>query len=599
MDSSKKKAFQGKKLQLGGAPRLDRRNASKNIDYDVVPTDSPGSWCSSSSPSSDLCTNLRTSRSLDIMPSVYSNQTSFRIGGSVEGEVDLLYSRLGLSGPEDFSIPVAAWEARKARSNSDLLPRSRIIDQVQLDASPLGELDLEVNENREDQTQLLDLPKDEGKEKDEHTTTVHEKHEEVAKVAPLSPRKGGGNGIRGIRPPVLSPPLPILAPQVLGALAPPPVMRTLTEEVTIGSVWDLISSFAPKEGEVEEKKKFDDSDEEREINLITEMVEQELRLGETSEGFTGTSSVSTVNDDDASSSTTETWVSPNGRIKRRIKSWNKGQQLGSGSFGTVFEAISDEGFFFAVKEVLVDQGANAQQSVTQLEQEVALLSQFEHENIVQYYGTERDERKLYILLELVTQGSLASLYQKYQLQDTHVSAYTRQILYGLVYLHERNIVHRDIKCANILVHANGSVKLADFGLAKEMTKLNILKSTKGSVYWMAPEVVNPKKAYGLAADIWSLGCTVLEMLTHQIPYPNVEWMQAFFKIGRGESPPIPDNLSSEAKDFITQCVRVNPDDRPSAVQLLEHPFVKRPLLLRSSPPASQSSPSRTDPNYFC
>jgi len=76
--------------------------------------------------------------------------------------------------------------------------------------------------------------------------------------------------------------------------------------------------------------------------------------------------------------------------------------------------------------------------------------------------------KTYIFLELVTQGSLASLYQKYCLQDTHASAYTRQILNGLTYLHQRKIVHRDIKCANILVHANGSVKLADFGLAKEV-----------------------------------------------------------------------------------------------------------------------------------
>jgi serine/threonine protein kinase len=85
-------------------------------------------------------------------------------------------------------------------------------------------------------------------------------------------------------------------------------------------------------------------------------------------------------------------------------------------------------------------------------------------------------------------------------------------------------IFRDIKCANILVHANGSVKLADFGLAKEMSKINMLRSCKGSVYWMAPEVVNPKKTYGPQADIWSLGCTVLEMLTRNIPYPNVEWV---------------------------------------------------------------------------
>jgi mitogen-activated protein kinase kinase kinase 1 len=96
------------------------------------------------------------------------------------------------------------------------------------------------------------------------------------------------------------------------------------------------------------------------------------------------------------------------------------------------------------------------------------LSQFEHENIVHYYGTDKEDSKLYIFLELVTQGSLVSLYRKYRLRDTHVSAYTRQILNGLTYLHERDIVHRDIKCANILVHANGSVKLADFGLAKQV-----------------------------------------------------------------------------------------------------------------------------------
>ncbi|KAF8395803.1 hypothetical protein HHK36_019757 [Tetracentron sinense] len=112
-------------------------------------------------------------------------------------------------------------------------------------------------------------------------------------------------------------------------------------------------------------------------------------------------------------------------------------------------------------------------------------------------------------------GSLVNLYRKYNLGYSHVSAYTRQILNGLKYLHERNMVHRDIKCANILVDASGSVKIADFGLAKA-TNLNDVKSFQGSAFWMAPEVVNRKTpGYGLAADIWSLGCTVLEMLTHQ------------------------------------------------------------------------------------
>ncbi|GJT42863.1 mitogen-activated protein kinase kinase kinase 1-like protein [Tanacetum coccineum] len=153
-----------------------------------------------------------------------------------------------------------------------------------------------------------------------------------------------------------------------------------------------------------------------------------------------------------------------------------------------------------------------------------------------------DESKLYIFLELVTKGSLLSLYQRYHLQDSQVSSYTRQILHGLKYLHDRSVVHRDVKCANILVDANGSVKLADCGLAK------------GTPFWMAPEVVNQKnKGYGLAADIWSLGCTVLKMLTRQIPYSPLEYMAAIYRIGSGIAPPVPDSLSEEARDFIFQC----------------------------------------------
>ncbi|KAL2467672.1 mitogen-activated protein kinase kinase kinase 1-like [Forsythia ovata] len=241
---------------------------------------------------------------------------------------------------------------------------------------------------------------------------------------------------------------------------------------------------------------------------------------------------------------------------------------------------NDDGFFFAVKEVsLLDQGDEGKQRILQLEQEIALLSQFEHENIVQYYGTEKAESHLYIFLELVNKGSLMSLYQKYNLRDSQVSAYTRQILHGLKYLHERNVVHRDIKCANILVDANGLVKLADFGLAKA-TKLNDVKSCKGTPFWMAPEVVRCL-GYGLAADIWSLGCTVLEMLTRSFPYSNMEPMSALYRIGRGGLPPIPESLSSDARNFILKCLQVDANVRPTASQLLDHPFVKRPLAASS------------------
>ncbi|KAI0495833.1 hypothetical protein KFK09_022139 [Dendrobium nobile] len=550
-------------------PKLERRNASKKIDYDA-------SWASTSS---DETPSLVT-RSLDLSPVAYSDQTSFRIGGSVEGEIDILCRSLGLSGPEDFAIPAAAWEASvMVQSSCDLIHRSRLIS---------SESSLKPQQN----PPPTSFRPAEG---EKPRAGIKVADDEPSK---LSPSFGCGSGvgvggIKGTRPPALATPLApvsvLVPPPGRSVLAPPPLMKQSVPERTT-STWDILRSFAPldesddgnKRSSFDLDEKADEDGKERVGGGEAREIVEDLCVisGETSEDCTG--SFSTSNDDDSSSTTTESMfiISPIERLKKIIGSWMRGQLLGSGSFGTVYEGISDDGRFFAVKEVsLLEKGSCAQQCILQLEQEIALLSQFEHENIVQYYGTEKEESKLFIFLELVTQGSLASLYQKYRLRDTQVSAYTRQILNGLHYLHERNVVHRDIKCANILVHANGSVKLADFGLAKEISSFNYLKSSKGSVYWMAPEVVHPKKTYGRAADIWSLGCTVLEMLTREIPYPNVEWQHAFFKIGRGDQPPIPTHLSKEAQDFIRQCVQVDPNSRPSAAQLLDHPFVRRPMKI--------------------
>ncbi|KAK4788403.1 hypothetical protein SAY86_019722 [Trapa natans] len=218
-------------------------------------------------------------------------------------------------------------------------------------------------------------------------------------------------------------------------------------------------------------------------------------------------------------------ISPYGRFKRTIEYWQKGERLGRGSFGTVYEGIANDGFFLAIKEVsLLDEGSRGRNSISHLEREIAMLSKLEHENIVRYIGTDKDESNLYIFLERIAMGSLEKIYQKYPLHDSQVSAYTRQILHGLKYLHNMDVIHRDIKCANILVDANGSAKLADFGLAKTIKDVN---SCQGTAYWMAPEVVSSSKAgYGLSADIWSLGCTVLEMLTDPSTFQDRKWEAA-------------------------------------------------------------------------
>ncbi|KAL2633187.1 hypothetical protein R1flu_004666 [Riccia fluitans] len=272
-----------------------------------------------------------------------------------------------------------------------------------------------------------------------------------------------------------------------------------------------------------------------------------------------------------------------GSIQTVVFPWTKGDLLGAGSFGTVYEAVDSNGSFFAVKEVsLVDTDKNSQQCVTQLEQEIELLSRFKHDNIVQYLGTQRADGKLYIFLELVSKGSLSSLCKKFRLTHSHIIAYTRQILKGLKYLHDQNIVHRDIKCANILVDVKGTCKLADFGLAKQISALDQLKSCKGSAYWMAPEVIDPKKTYWLPADIWSLGCSVLEMFTGSPPFGDQEWYRVLWKVGHGEAPPIPDDLSEDAKDFIRLCLEVNPSKRPTATVLLQHRFLSASMTPTNS-----------------
>ncbi|KAF7842112.1 mitogen-activated protein kinase kinase kinase 3 [Senna tora] len=119
------------------------------------------------------------------------------------------------------------------------------------------------------------------------------------------------------------------------------------------------------------------------------------------------------------------------------------------------------------------------------------------------------------------------------------------------YLHGRNTVHRDIKGANILVDPNGEIKLADFGMAKHINSSASMLSFKGSSYWMAHEVVMNTNGYSLAVDIWSLGCTILEMVTSKPPWSQYEGVAAIFKIGNGKDMlEIPEHLSYDAKCFI-------------------------------------------------
>lgn len=263
--------------------------------------------------------------------------------------------------------------------------------------------------------------------------------------------------------------------------------------------------------------------------------------------------------------------------------WLKGKLLGRGTYGSVYEATNCEtGALCAMKEVdLTPDDPKSAECIKQLEQEIRVLRQLKHQNIVQYYGSEIMEDRFCIYLEYVHPGSINKYAREHggAMTESIVRNFTRHIVSGLAYLHSTKTIHRDIKGANLLVDASGVVKLADFGLAKHLSCCATDLSLKGSPHWMAPEVMqavlrkdaNPELA--LAVDIWSLGCTVIEMFTGQPPWGELSGVQAMFGV-LNKSPPIPEKLSSEGKDFLQCCFRRKPADRPSAMMLLEHAFLR-------------------------
>ena len=162
------------------------------------------------------------------------------------------------------------------------------------------------------------------------------------------------------------------------------------------------------------------------------------------------------------------------------------------------------------------------------------------------------------LIFLLIAGSLQTVLQKYgALNDKILKNYLVQILEGLEYLHAHRVVHRDIKSANVLVDTNGVCKLTDFGSAKRILKRendNTQKKVVGTVQWMAPEVIKSQEA-GRFSDIWSLGCTILEMATGKLPYYQYDnQLTAMFQIGKNMQPPeIPTTISKQLRNLLEQC----------------------------------------------
>ncbi|NWW12900.1 M3K19 kinase, partial [Oreocharis arfaki] len=265
--------------------------------------------------------------------------------------------------------------------------------------------------------------------------------------------------------------------------------------------------------------------------------------------------------------------------------WTRGEVLGKGAYGTVYCGLTSQGQLIAVKQVVLDTSdqLTTEKEYQKFHEEVDLLKTLKHVNIVTYLGTCLEESILSIFMEFVPGGSISSILNRFgPLPEVVLCKYTKQILQGVAYLHDNCVVHRDIKGSNVMLMPNGVIKLIDFGCARRLawaslggTRSELLRSVHGTPYWMAPEVIN-ESGYGRKSDIWSVGCTVFEMATGKPPLASMGRVAAMFYIGahRGLMPALPDRFSGAAVEFVHACLTRDQHERPSALQLLDHPFVK-------------------------
>ena len=250
------------------------------------------------------------------------------------------------------------------------------------------------------------------------------------------------------------------------------------------------------------------------------------------------------------------------------------EKLGEGSYGSVHKGLHKaSGTIVAIKIVPINGEISA------LKKEISILKECRNPNIVGYIGSYIKESDLWLIMEYCSAGSVADLIKitKKTLTEAQIASVCQAVLRGLEYLHDNKKIHRDIKAGNVLLDHKGVAKLADFGVSAQLKNTYSKKNTViGTPFWMSPEVIS-KSTYNKKTDIWSLGITAIEMAEGEPPYSHIHPVRAMFVIQKNPARGLtePQKWSQEFNDFVSKCLIIDAKQRPTAKELLIHPFIRR------------------------